>query len=412
MKQNAILPDRAEEFEAEVLKVRQVLAKGRSAKQLALFDLLVERSRDARSPKELEIAIALFGSSSALENNSDSRVRVYVHRLRKRLDDLYPANASSRLTIPVGEYRLNLQYDDDQSSSPDDEKGPLPFIRKNIELSIGIFLICTAILAIFIFPWLDNNPNRDPIKAVERQTLLGGAVPLSNPVIAVGDSLVLAETQDQHSVDRMILNPDVRTRDEFSAFLKANPETFYQLYDFDLNFAPVAAVEAAWMVSDRLSSKHRSSATQVQIIPVSALSKKGLDKGDIIFVGRLSQLGLLSSGHRAQSGFTMQAYNQLYDKSERRTYTATVYNATGRPPLIDYSYIAVLQNPSGHRVVMLSGLGDYGLSASVALLDSPQEISKLRQRIGTARNFEALYEVTVREGYPPQMKLITARATF
>ena len=112
-------PDDSEAiFEAETARFREILAKGRSATQLALFDLLVERSRDPRSPKEIEVALALFGSVATHDAGSDSGVRVYVHRLRKRIDEYYLARTGPRLVIPKGEYRIALERSDRPAQPP------------------------------------------------------------------------------------------------------------------------------------------------------------------------------------------------------------------------------------------------------------------------------------------------------
>ena len=84
------------DFRSETARFRKELAKGRSSNQLALFDFLVERSLDERSPKEVEIALEFFGSDATRDSSADSGVRVYVHRLRKRIDHFYAGSFARR----------------------------------------------------------------------------------------------------------------------------------------------------------------------------------------------------------------------------------------------------------------------------------------------------------------------------
>ncbi len=94
---------------AEVARLREAKALGASGRLVELFDYLVARSAEDRSPKEAEIALAVFGKADADSLRDDPVARVYIHRLRKRLDDFYlrhGAPSGLRLDIPKGDYRI------------------------------------------------------------------------------------------------------------------------------------------------------------------------------------------------------------------------------------------------------------------------------------------------------------------
>lgn len=407
-------PEAADEtqtaYEIETARFREVLAKGRSSNQLALFDLLVERSRDRRSPKEVELAIALFGNDAMLDSTAGSGVRVYVHRLRKRIDDYYHGKEGPRLVIPKGVYRIVLQDGEATDSDAD-----LPaWLRRLIglppALSIGLVLIACACVAFIGWSLWSTASISTASKSGSRQALLGDAAKLSKPLIAVGDSRLLAETPDQRSIRRMILNPEVQTRDDFSEYLKAHPESFYELFDFDLNFAPIGSVEAAWTVQDRLGLTGGATGETGQLVPVSALSADLLESHDIIYVGRLSQLGILESRVFAQSRFRPEGYDGLVDVAKRRKFQGQVYRGEGSASAKDYGYLAVRTGSSGRRMIVLAGIGDSGTNAIVDLMKTPHVISALKRKIGGARNFEALFEVTGSSGAPSQKRLVSVHA--
>lgn len=397
-------------YEAETARFREILAKGRSANQLALFDLLVERSRDQRSPKEIEIAIALFGNDATLESSSDSGVRVYVHRLRKRIDDHYRGETRARLVIPKGEYRIILAQDAPTSPAPGVPRWWMTFARINPALGVGLLLIACA--AIAFLSWSLWSPQAMPAsdKAGNRQALLGASAEPFNPLIVVGDSRLLVETKDQRSIHRMILNPAIRTRDDFGSYLKAHPETFYQLYDFDLNFAPFSAVEAAWVVQGKLYPPDGDRAETGQIIPVSSLRAELLESNDIIFVGRLSQLGPLKSQVFSQSRFQFPAFDRLIDTARGTVFQGQVYTADQSTTHTDYGYLSVRTSATGRRLVILGGLGDAATTAVVGLLTKPAELAELRRKVRGARHFEAIFEVEIRSGAPVRRRLIAAHA--
>src|ERR1044071_3506276 len=85
---------------------------GRSSLMQRLFDFLLECSVNAKGPKEIEVAMQPFGNGADVDVSQDAMVRVYVHKLRRKLEDFYPgsgADEPTRLSIPKGEYRFAIE---------------------------------------------------------------------------------------------------------------------------------------------------------------------------------------------------------------------------------------------------------------------------------------------------------------
>src|SRR5436190_4486322 len=98
-----------EDLRAQADRLRSAGALGRSAPIQKLFDYLLVRSLEGDAPKEVEVAEAVFGRKFDFDVSLDSTVRVYVHRLRRKLDDFYAGPGKGeeiRLAIPKGEYRI------------------------------------------------------------------------------------------------------------------------------------------------------------------------------------------------------------------------------------------------------------------------------------------------------------------
>lgn len=103
---NIAVEEPHERFTIEVDRFRGSLA--RTGLLLRLYDFLVERSVVDRVPKEVEVAQEMFGRSSDFDAAQDASVRVYIHRLRRKLDQFYAGSDGRRLFIPLGEYRIVL----------------------------------------------------------------------------------------------------------------------------------------------------------------------------------------------------------------------------------------------------------------------------------------------------------------
>jgi hypothetical protein len=76
-----------------------------------LLEFLVECAHSGRTPKELEIAMEVFGRGADFDPSQDSMVRVYAHNLRQKLEHYYATagrNEPRQLLLARGEYRISL----------------------------------------------------------------------------------------------------------------------------------------------------------------------------------------------------------------------------------------------------------------------------------------------------------------
>jgi len=104
-----MISDRQAALTEQVAKVRASRILGRSHGLSRLFDYLADPAHEDRTLREADVAADVFGRD--LDLSGDASVRVYVHRLRKKLEDFYAGGGASephRLIIPVGEYRLEV----------------------------------------------------------------------------------------------------------------------------------------------------------------------------------------------------------------------------------------------------------------------------------------------------------------
>ena len=95
---------------AERIRASGVL--GRSPLMQRLFDFLLTCSLADRAPKEIEVAMDAFGKGADFDVSQDAMVRVYVHKLRRKLEEFYAGSAAdepAHLAIPKGEYRFVVE---------------------------------------------------------------------------------------------------------------------------------------------------------------------------------------------------------------------------------------------------------------------------------------------------------------
>jgi hypothetical protein len=99
----------ADLLEAHADLIRESGVLGRSFLMARLFDLLVSSSLKRGRLSEQQIAERVFRRNGE-SSSADAKVRVYMYRLRKRLDVYYAGRIrGERLTIPLGDYRLVVE---------------------------------------------------------------------------------------------------------------------------------------------------------------------------------------------------------------------------------------------------------------------------------------------------------------
>src|SRR5436190_15179741 len=102
-------------------------AKSETSRRLVTY--LVERAIRHDAPKETEVAIDVFGKSSAFNGSDDSVVRVSVRTLRQKLAEYYAGGGRHdeiHFEIPKGGYRLIFAAQEQAASATPapDASGP------------------------------------------------------------------------------------------------------------------------------------------------------------------------------------------------------------------------------------------------------------------------------------------------
>src|SRR6202044_3485794 len=110
-----------ESLQALADRIRATGVLGRSQLIQKLFEFLIECSATGRAPKETEVAIEVFRKDVGFDVAQDAMVRVYVHKLRRKLEEYYLAAGRSdpfHLTIPKGAYRIVINDREGSAARP------------------------------------------------------------------------------------------------------------------------------------------------------------------------------------------------------------------------------------------------------------------------------------------------------
>ncbi|MBU0556358.1 MAG: hypothetical protein KKD64_02340 [Alphaproteobacteria bacterium] len=402
----------------EASRFRAALLGDRRSTTLAnLFDYLFERASDPRPPKEIEVAIAVFGKSGTFDTSENSTVRSHVHRLRQRLEKFNAGKSGPRLTIPKGEYRLILSEPlahEEEEEEPQSIEHASPFERMWTKQTAAIVLGLSAILWTLIFL---SGASSTPLG----QTALWKPITSNGrpTVIAAGDFFLVAESGADGMIERLTMDPAIQSEADLTSHLIANPGQAGKLHDRGIYRVPAVEAKGAMAILN-LVSAIRPGNEGAEIIPVSRISQDRADSSNIVYVQYFSQLGTLRSPVLHLSGFApTDDFNEIRDVASGKIYQAR-YAAGAGPSTsggaaashsygIDYGYVVSFPGSSGKHDILISGIGDTGLSQMIKLVADKRQLDNLVERTGRGRSFEALYQVRSIGGLVFETKLLVAR---
>jgi hypothetical protein len=394
-----------EQLAARADRIRASGVLGRSGQLSRLFDYLVECSVLGKSPKEIDIAVEALGRGAGFDVTQDAVVRVYVHKLRRKLDEFYsgPGHTDSeRIVIARGEYRLSLEPNVAAAAKT---VPAAPVIRKWLIGALAASLIINILLVSFgqfrrQAP-ADTGLARARASAIWSQ-VLSDDLPI---VIVVGDYYIFGETDDSMSVKRMIREFAINSRRDLEQYTQDHPEFAERYMDLELTYLPTSVAPALRELMPVLATAGK----RVRVVLASEMTPDLLTRADVVYVGYLSGLGMLRRVVFAGSRFAIgDTYDELIDRKSGQHYISQSSSLwRGDPSYRDYGYFSTFAGANGNRVIVVAGSRDVALENTAEAVAHPESIGQLTAQSGTHRDFEALYEVYGMEGTNVDSKLLT-----
>ena len=402
-----------EQLAARADRIRASGLLGRSGQLSRLFDYLVECSVLGKSPKEIDIAVEALGRGADFDVTQDAVVRVYVHKLRRRLDEFYRGPGSGdtqRIVIARGEYRLSLEPNDEaleKESVPETAYMPAARFSLKKKWLIGALVVSLLINIMLVSVGHFRHLPVDPDVARVRTNpiwsqILSDDLPI---VIVVGDYYIFGETDDSMNVTRMIREFAINSRRELEEYGQNHPEVADKYMDLGLTYLPTSVAPALRQLMPVLDGAGK----RVRVVLSSEMTPDLLTRADIVYVGYLSGLGMLRRVVFAGSQFAIgDTYDELINRKSGRHYVSQSSSLwRGDPSYRDYGYFSTFAGSNGNRVVVIAGTRDVALENTAEAATRSESMGRLTGQAGKHLDFEALYEVYGMEGTNVDSKLLT-----
>ncbi|HTJ19171.1 MAG TPA: hypothetical protein VL494_20455 [Steroidobacteraceae bacterium] len=359
-----------------------------------LFDFLLARSLEGGAPKETEIALQVFGKSPGFDVSQDAVVRVYVHKLRRRLEEFNGRTPDApNIIIPKGEYRLLLERPATEPVvAPVETSTPPVPVRRANWLGIGIATCCALIVGALLGAGFSMGGAQWDIREVRHSAVWGPLLADDLPItIVVGDYYLLGEANPQTGhIDRLVREFFINSHEDFRDHAELNPQLMQRYRNLDLTYLPAASAFALQDIVPVLGT-----AKPVRVVLMSQLDANALKNSHIVYIGYISGLGMLGDRVFAASRVSPGgSYDELVDTKTDHTYLSTAMGASSDGEFRDYGYFSTFAGPNGNRVVVIAGTRDIGVMQIAQSLAARHDVDDLCKNAGKAPAFESLVEIS------------------
>ena len=379
-------------YRAEVARLQAAGVVGKAGRLAELFDYLAARGPQAPSATQAEIAAAVFGQAET--DADDATVRVYVHRLRKKLDDHYrdhpPAPGATVLEIPAGIYALQL-VGNEAAAAPSVPAEMPPFSWRRLPRRVAAGAILALLAAFVLGLWLSGRDHAAP------NALWEPLVRSDRPVLLVlGDYYLFGEIDPVIPENgRLIRDFRVNNAEDLLRLQNSEPERYGNAEDVGLNYLPFQSGYALQHIAPLLMAEGK----QVEVIPASEMSAEMLATHDVVYVGLLSGMGLLEDITFADSSLQVgETYDEIRDKRSSREWMSDEAMRIAAPVFYrDYAYVARFHAPGGALVTVIAServTGLRGVGPIVTARHLPGEMDDAAEGEGV----EALIRFTGQQG--------------
>jgi len=380
-------------------RLRGAQAMGRSESLKLLFEFLVARSADAAAPKEIEIAEAIFGAAINFDGSQDASVRVYIHRLRQKLDDYYSGPGRSeaeRLIIPKGVgYRVMVESRP-SATAPDDVAVPEPrrWVLKHWAMAAGL----AALLLANAMAWVILRPHPaapSQLDAIRANPVWSALLSDSRAItVVVGDYYIFGEVLGADGSNRLVREYSINSPQDLDSYMMQNPAMSGRYMDLDLYYLPVSVAFAMRSIMPVLAPA-ADGRDRIHVIQASELTPDMIKRTNILYIGYFSGLGLLRELVFSGSRFTVgDTYDELIDSVSKRHFISQ----EGGPDqadkkLRDYGYFSSFSGPNGNHFVVIAGTRDVAVMQMAETITGSSGLAAITQAAKSAPAYEALYEV-------------------
>ena len=379
-----------------------------------LLQYLVESNLSENIPKEITIAIDIFGKDSTFNSNKDSTVRYHMHMLRKKLEEYYKDEGKSdkcRVVIPKGHYEI--KFLPSKSKKFDKYHNIITSLKRTEILLIILLLVINLLLAYWIIHINQSKP------ALQRENFASSDDSIwssffnnGNPVsLVLGDDFLLDENCPDYERYRQVRDWEIDSENDLSDFLHKYPDA--KLWKSEFTLVPFGGTNNLMDILPIVLYYQ----SDVSLKMSSEITLEEIRNQNIIYMGEFKNLRILSQIiQKTPIRFQYKPDERLFIISENNDTLHTFLRIEAPYEQqdkynVDYSLLIKMPGFSDENFMFIVGFGYSGRLERTKMLANPEmqvdfinEVKKIN--VNFPNYFIAVFEVKSieRTGFTNELK--------
>ena len=365
-------------------------------------------------PKEITIAIEIFGKDSSFNSNKDSTVRHHILVLRNKLDNYYKNEGKDdnfRLVIPKGHYEIEIAPVKKEKSKT---LKRLLVSLKRWEVAVIVILLFINLFIIFRQPHVNtlSSASQTPYFIDPEDKIWGSFFKNDYPVsIILGDDFCLDEYAPEFKRYRQVRDWKISSENDLSNFLIKYPKA--NLVKSEITGIPFGAADN---LIDILHVVYHFQ-NDVSLSMSSSLSLDKIRDHNIIYIGELKNLRTLNKiFYNTPIRYQYFPDERLFIVDEKSSVVDTFLRVEApyeqqNKYNVDYSLLIKMHGFTKENIMFIVGFGYGGRLERTKMLANYElrmkfieEINKINKSV--PEYFIALFEVKSieRTGFTNELK--------
>ncbi len=354
-----------------------------------LLTYLVRSSIDNKQPKEYSIALEVFKKDADFNPSEDSTVRVYVGKLRKKLDNYYKNEGKKhkvRIEIPKGHYEIRFF-----SVTPERTRD-LIFNSKFIQYFIIFFLLIIVIYSQIMLYTFRRSVGHKHLQIVNHPLWANIINSESQKLFVLGDDFFFIETSNEE--ETILRKHNINTIEELENYKRQHPDRNI-IGQTPYPFIPLISIKPFLKILPLFKSDYK-----ISIQYSSNLKSSELLNNEIIFIGSFRNLFILNQAFKdiIQSSQLGYGTNILKLNLPDSTITLTI-NGDPATEHTDYCLVRKIPGPNHNTIILFTSFFITGITGATDYMTNPEKLDEIdnifREKYGdTPQYFDILFRTT------------------
>lgn len=373
-----------EKLEEQLQRIKASDGFVRSNVNVSLLNFLFNSTLQNQRLKEATIGAEIFGKKYDPIKN-DTKVRVYIHNLRKKLAEYYAgvgANDPIIFEIEKGQYQVSFRVK---------EKGDSQAKKKRLFLVIAAFV---ALLTCAVIFFASENKTKNLWTAI---------ADTKHPVsVIIGDHFTI-ESSLPTGGQGIFRDFAINSKQDYVEHMQKHPEQVENMIPNRYPYITKMGVYGTKQISHFLTK----AAVDFDVKLMSEWDKTKINAEDIVYLGQFKTMGILKDFFHEKCPHFRIGPSRVEVLDEQQKVMKS-YPSRAIDPMVDYTLVSHLKGFEGNNILLFASEHDVGVIHLVDYFTEPDSLDAFYTRYQISeRGFTALFKVTGWERTGTKMEVVS-----